>query len=333
VRRVFTEITFAAGIVVTLWLVSHFGLHAVERALSKVGVIGVSLLALAHLPTLLTLGLCWGLFAGEASAIRSARFVWGRLIRDASSVLLPFSTVAGYVLGVRALVLTDFSGARAAISGIVDLVVEQAAKAPYMVASIACLVWLAPGAKPAPALIGAVTTTVALTLGAGLRWDAVQPRLVKVVVRVTGLWRQTPSGRAAIESALIEILSQRRRLAMGFCLQLAGWFLGAGEAWLAFYLLGAQVSYGEAAAIDGVYQAIRAFAFVVPAAVGVQEGTYVALCGIFGVDAPTALAFSLLCRARDVAISTPPLLVWQLLERERRRSRLANAPSIHGQAP
>jgi uncharacterized membrane protein YbhN (UPF0104 family) len=64
---------------------------------------------------------------------------------------------------------------------------------------------------------------------------------------------------------------------------------------------------------------------ILPAAIGVQEGSYVALCGAFGVDAPTALAFSLLCRARDVVISAPPMLVWQFLERERRRSRPAYA--------
>jgi putative membrane protein len=316
------EVAFVAGIAATLWLVGHLGLRPVGQALSNVGVTGILLLALAHMPTLAILGLCWWLLAGEARGVRAAKFVWGRLARDASSVLLPFSTVAGYMLGVRAVVLTGVSGMQAAVSGLVDIIVEQAAKAPYMVASIACLLWLAPGAKLAAPLLGVLTATVGLTIAVGFRWDSVRARLVKVVVRVNQLWPGAPDPeQPSAEATLVAALAQRRRLGIGFGLQLAGWFLGAGEAWLALRLLGAHIHYGEAVAIDGVYAAVRAFAFAVPAAIGVQEGSYVTLCGIFGVDAPTALAFSLLCRARDVVISAPAVLVWQILERERRRSR------------
>jgi len=53
---------------------------------------------------------------------------------------------------------------------------------------------------------------------------------------------------------------------------------------------------GDAVAIDGIYAAIRTFGFAVPAAIGVQEGGYVVICGLFGLDSATALAFPLLLR-------------------------------------
>lgn len=322
-QRILSEIAFAAGVAATLWLVGHLGLDPVAHALSRVGLIGFLLLALAHIPTLATLGLCWALLGGEVQGVRAIRFVWGRLVRDASSVLLPFSTVAGYLLGVRAVVLAGVSGAQASISGLIDIVVEQTAKAPYMVASIACLLSLAPGARLAPPALGLLVVTIGLTAAAAFRWDWVRVQLVKVVVRISRLWPGAESQNASVEAALSAALAQRSRLWIGLGLQLAGWFMGAAEAWLALRLVGAPIGYAEAVAIDGVYAAVRAFAFLVPAAVGVQEGGYVALCGIFGVDAPTALAFSLLCRARDVVISAPALLAWQFLEHERRRSRPA----------
>jgi hypothetical protein len=55
--------------------------------------------------------------------------------------------------------------------------------------------------------------------------------------------------------------------------------------------------------------------------VGVQEGSYVVLCAIFGLDAPTALAFSLVKRARDALVGGPAVLAWQFLERRRRDGR------------
>ena len=55
-------------------------------------------------------------------------------------------------------------------------------------------------------------------------------------------------------------------------------------------------------------------AFVVPSAIGVQEGGLVLLCGLFDVGADTALALSLIKRARDLLIGVPVLLAWQGLE-------------------
>jgi hypothetical protein len=46
----------------------------------------------------------------------------------------------------------------------------------------------------------------------------------------------------------------------------------------------------------------------------VQEGAYVMLGGLFGLPPDTALALSLLKRARDLAIGIPALATWQALE-------------------
>jgi putative membrane protein len=324
VRRILSEIIFAAGVAATLWLMAHIGLRPIGQALANVGIGGVLLLTLAHAPTVVCLGVCWWLLAGAAGGGHCAKFIWGRLMRDASGDVLPFSPIGGYFLGVRAVALTGVSAVQAAVSGIVDIIVEQAAKAPYMIVSVTCFLWLAPHATLAGPIIGLLVVTVGLTAAAGLQWNSVRARLIKVVARVSRLW---PGGAASdqppAEAVLAEALAHRRRIVIAFCLQFAGWCMGAGEAWLALRLVGAPVGFGEAIAIEGVYAAIRTFAFAVPAAIGVQEGSFVALCGVFGIDAPMALAFSLVRRARDVVIGAPTVLAWQLMERERRSPRNA----------
>jgi hypothetical protein len=52
----------------------------------------------------------------------------------------------------------------------------------------------------------------------------------------------------------------------------------------------------------------------VPAALGIQEGAYVVLGGLFGISPEVALALSLLKRARSLLLGVPPLLMWQLAE-------------------
>ena len=66
--------------------------------------------------------------------------------------------------------------------------------------------------------------------------------------------------------------------------------------------------------IESLLCAARSAAFAVPNAVGVQEGAYILLGASFGLTPETALALSLLKRARDLTIGLPTLAAWQLLE-------------------
>jgi len=49
----------------------------------------------------------------------------------------------------------------------------------------------------------------------------------------------------------------------------------------------------------------------------VQEGGFVVVCALFGIDAHTAIALSLAKRVPDVALGLPALLVWQNIEARR----------------
>ncbi len=57
--------------------------------------------------------------------------------------------------------------------------------------------------------------------------------------------------------------------------------------------------------IEALGQAIKAAAFLVPSGLGVQEGGFVLLCGLFGIDSGTALALSLAKRVPDVVLGLP----------------------------
>ena len=67
-------------------------------------------------------------------------------------------------------------------------------------------------------------------------------------------------------------------------------------------------------AIESLIFAVRSIAFVVPGALGVQEGAYLLLAPLFGLDPQVAVALSLLKRARDLTIGVPALLLWQASE-------------------
>jgi NTE family protein len=84
--------------------------------------------------------------------------------------------------------------------------------------------------------------------------------------------------------------------------------LGAVETWIALWLIGVPVSPIEAVILESLTQALRAAAFPVPSALGVQEGGFTVLGALFGIPPAAALALSFVKRVPDLAIGLPGLL-------------------------
>jgi hypothetical protein len=115
-----------------------------------------------------------------------------------------------------------------------------------------------------------------------------------------------------LDRAVRRLYRRRRAVLACFLWQLAGWSAGTGEIWLALLFLGHPVALGDAFAIEAVIQALSSTAFIVPAALGVQEGGFLAVGGLVGLAPELALALALVRRARDVIIFVPALLLWQV---------------------
>ena len=124
-----------------------------------------------------------------------------------------------------------------------------------------------------------------------------------------------------INSVLDDILRPRARLGAAFALHLLCWFLGAAELWLVFELLGRPVTAPQALVIDAVVAGLRTFVFMVPAAAGVQEASYVLACAVFGIAPAGAVAASLARRARDLTLGAATLGVALATDRSIMRRR------------
>ena len=70
----------------------------------------------------------------------------------------------------------------------------------------------------------------------------------------------------------------------------------------------------DAIVIEALIQAISSAAFVVPGALGVQEGGFLLIGAALGIDGTTALALAAARRLRDVIVFFPGLIAWQWAE-------------------
>lgn len=312
--RLATIIAAIAGLTLGVFVVVHFNFGAVLSALAAIGWGGFAIILLYHLAAYLPLGAAWWAITPPPTRHPLA-FVWGRLVRDSGSAVLPFSQIGGFVMGARALTLTGVSGMVSGASTVVDITIELFAKVGYTVLGLALLAQL----RPQASVIYPCSIGLAVGLVAVLGFVVAQRRgavwLEGLSQRLALRWLPDAASQAKPVAATIDrIYARRKALAIAFALHFTAWMADGVEAWIALLLMGHPLGIAAVIAIESLMYAIRSVAFAIPAALGVQEAAYVMLGGLFGLPPAVALALSLLKRGRDITIGVPVVLAWQVAE-------------------
>jgi glycosyltransferase 2 family protein len=308
-------IGFSLGIAVLAAIMVRVGAGSVARSLERLGLVGLLALVLIHLPVVAAMAGAWRSVAVDVAGGSRLKFVWARLVRDGAAEALPFSQLGGFVLGLHALNLRGAEAVRGAISMGVDLVIELAAKLPYLIAGVLLLFAFAPRSDVLrPILLGLVLTAAAVSVPVLARrriWRLLESASRAILSRwASGTFVDPANRRAELEEMLEDSLRRRTRVLAGFLLHLVSWFVGAAELWVLFALLGARVGALQALAIDSIVVGFRSFAFMIPAAAGVQEASFVFASAAFGVPPTIAVAASLARRARDLVLGGTTLAIY-----------------------
>lgn len=312
------HIAALVGIVLAVALIAYHGFGAVAETLLSVGwgLIGISLF---HLVPLLCSALGWQAVMRSGWRGGLPLFVWARWIREAVNTLLPVAQIGGDVVGARVL---TFHGARARLAGagvVADLTLEVVTQFAFTLMGLALLVLVGADERVVGlALAGlAVGAPVVIGFVFAQRWGLLK-LLERLLEKLADKWGWAALGSLSnLHETLMALYKDRRGVLLGSVLHLLSWVIGAGEIWLALYLMGAEVTVYEALILESLGQAVRSAAFLVPGAIGVQEGGYLLLGALFGLSPEVALALSLVKRVRELFLGLPVLLAWPIIEGKR----------------
>jgi glycosyltransferase 2 family protein len=304
------------GLLVGAALVAHFGFSEVAHALLAIRWTGLVVIVVYHLGVLSLLGLCWYFLIPDSGP--SQYFIWSRVTRDSCSELLPFSQVGGFVAGARLLTLLGIPLAVAVASLIVDVTLEVLAQLAYTGLGLGIF----SAQQPDSHLIVWTTCGLLVALLAVIAFIIVQRvgfgRLERITSEIENRWiKSLGLQSASIHQAIKKIYRRGGTLYAVGAFHFLAWVASSVEAWIALSFMGRGLSIGSVIAIESLLYAIRSVAFAVPNALGVQEAAYVVLGAMFGLGPDTALALSLVKRARDLVIGVPALISWQILESRR----------------
>ncbi|MBI2801839.1 MAG: flippase-like domain-containing protein [Gammaproteobacteria bacterium] len=307
------------GLVAAGMLIVHYGLREIFDSIAGVGW-GILAVAGVHLVQVALSALAWRAVASPLWQGSLALFVLARWIREAVSSLLPMTQIGGEVIAARLLTLRGLRAGPAAATVVLDLGMEIVSQAVFTMVGLALLIL--------DGHHGPVIEWTVLGLAGML---AIVP--VFVLAQRRGLLHATERifdrlgerfpllGNASLEGlhdTIHAIYRTPSALLRSINVHLLSWLAGAFELWLVLYFLRTPVSFPHALILESLSQAIRSVAFMVPGAVGVQEGGFVLLGALYGLSPPVSLALSLVKRVREFVLGMPALLVWHQIESRRR---------------
>ncbi len=328
-----------AGMALAIALVASQGIGEVWSALAGAG---WGLLAVcAFYPAALLMDTeCWRLLFPAEHRPDFSALVLPRWICDAVNGLLPVAHVGGEFVRARLVAHRGIPGAYAGAGVVADITAGILTEILFTFAGIALLVRRGGGGGTVTAAaVGALLfcAIVALFLvaqrsGMFLRLARLLERLVQV-----GDWENVMGSARALDAAVMETYGRRREFLAACLWRMGGWLAGTLEVWLALFFLGRPVGIGEAVMLESLGQALRHAAFMVPGALGVQEGGFILLGSFVGIAPETGLALSLMKRIRELLVGLPALLLWQIAEGRRffraRPQSLSADPGTAGEPP
>jgi putative membrane protein len=256
-------------------------------------------------------------------------FLWARLVREAVNSLLPVAQIGGDIAGARILALHGARAIDASATVLVDLTLEFLTQIAFTVMGILLLLVKGGGEPARWALLGlAVAVPAAAGFLLAQRWGifSLLELFLERLARHLG-WPALGS-LAGLHETVVSVYRRRRALGAAVFWHLTSWLVGAVEVWLALRFLGADIDFAGALIIESLGQAVRSAAFLVPGALGAQEGGFLVLGMMFGLAPEVGLSVSLIKRIREVALGVPALLAWQVIEGRRL---LGAAADTHGE--
>ena len=302
-----------AGLGLATALFIWHGLGPVLGAFAAAG-FGILWASLFHLVPMAINARAWQILLPRRRRASLLFFLGAVWLREAVNGLLPVARIGGEVVSAQLLIRHGMRPATAVASLVVDMTMSLLSQFAFTLTGLALLLLRgAEGGMVRDIALGLAATVPLVGLLLALQRAGAFTLLARLFRAMFGdRFDALVGGAMPLDRAVRRLY--RRRVAVLFCFlwQVAGWVAGAGEIWLALYFLGAPVSVAEAVAVEAVIQALSSSAFVVPGALGVQEGGFLVVGGVLGIAPELSLALALTRRARDVIIFVPALILWQV---------------------
>jgi putative membrane protein len=317
-RRVWVPIVILglAGASLCVALFVHHGIADVGHAVKAAGW-GVAAVLACHLVPMFFDMLGWRALLLPRDRLPLGRLYLIRWIGDSISSMLPVAQVGGEIVRVRLAAKWGITMSIAIASVLVNMTISVFTQIPFTLSALGILIILTHRSNLTMPLLVVCGLGVLATVGFFAVQRAGMFRIAAVIIShviQSSAWKGLIDKAHGIDQDVRGFYSRRSALGMSSLWMMCCWAAGAVEVWIALRALGKPGTYAQSFVMEGVSQGIRSAAFLVPGALGVQEGGYLAVGTMLGFSSETALALAMIRRVRELAFGIPGLLAWQFVE-------------------
>jgi putative membrane protein len=280
---------------------------------------GLAWVALYHVLPMMANARAWQVLLPGRAQPSYRFFAWMVWVREAVNAMLPVARIGGEVAGAWLLTTRGVRKRPAAATLVVDMTMSLVSQLAFALIGVGLLVTRGGD----PSLAASVGLGLLITVPILAAFGLVQRiGIFGFFARLFHLafgdrFERMVGGAQALDRAVHVIYRRPSRILACGLWQLVGWLVSAGETWIALSALGHPMSVGDAVMVTALVEAASSSAFLVPGALGVQEGTFLVLGNVLGLPAEVSLALALVRRARDVLVYGPALAFWQFSEGRR----------------
>ncbi|MGE0108648.1 MAG: flippase-like domain-containing protein [Bdellovibrionales bacterium] len=303
------------GLAAATGVIAYSGAEQVLDALRIAGW-GIVWTSLLHLIPMIACVFGWqALLPGRIKASRSFFFyvLW---IRVSINNLMPVAKIGGEIVSVRLMIKNKIRKSPAIAATVVETTLSVIAQFVFVLLGVILFVLRTSNQDVTMQLLWGLIISAPL-IGAMLYVQRVGffglfEKLFTLMFR--DKWKKFAGSASRLDHAVRTMYRRRRKAFFCFVMQFLSWALCAFEIWLALWFLGHPLSLIECLMIEALIQGAGSAAFVVPAALGVQEAGFLLFGGMLGLPPETAAALAMIRRCRDLILYVPGLIAWQLQE-------------------
>src|SRR5437660_7259790 len=264
--------------------------------------------------------LAWWVLFPKSDRLSLWQLFWMRWIGESVSTLVPSAAVGGDIVRARLAAINGAPVPIAAGTVLVDLTLGVFTQAAFTLLGVVLLVE-ATGQRNfvGPTIIGTLVGVAAV----GGFYFVQRLGMFGFLARMIGKLANSPEWQSLVQSGdafdqTVRTLYARRSALVGCCAwTILSLILNSGEVWIALYALNLHATVVNAVILQSTILTVRNVGFAVPSGLGVQEGGYVLIGSLLGIDGTNALALSLIARVRELALGIPGLVTWQVIEGRR----------------
>lgn len=240
--------------------------------------------------------------------------IWlGRAVNS----LLPVATIGGEIVKARLIALWGGNVNDATASVMVDKTIQAFAVASWGLIGVGLLIYNASDQNLAIlAFSGFVILAVSVTVFIYIQKAGIFGFMAKLggAVIKTESWQGVSQNAIKVDELIKLHYQDRKRFYLATIIKTTGYMLQTTEVWLACYLLGHPLTLAEALMLKSLTATISDIAFIIPNAYGIQEGAFIMIGTLMGIDPELALAISLAIRVREITVDPAGLLIWHQIE-------------------